>query len=51
MKESVEEFGAATICCIVGLIVILGLSAIIAKSGILAQFADAYANYFYGVSA
>ena len=44
MKESVEEFGAATICCIVGLIVILGLSAIIAKSGILAQFADASAN-------
>lgn len=51
MKESVEEFGAATLCCIVGLIVILGLSALIAKTGLIAQFADAYANYFYGASA
>ena len=51
MKESVEEFGTATLCCIVGLIVILGLSALIAKTGLIAQFADAYANYFYGASA
>jgi hypothetical protein len=51
MKESVEEFGAATICCVVGFIVIFGLSTLIAKSGVLAQFADAYANYFYGASA
>ena len=51
MKETVEEFGAATICCIVGLIVIGGLAALIARSGFIAQFADAYANYFYGASA
>ena len=51
MKETVEEFGAATICCLVGFVVIFGVSAIIAKTGLLAQFADAYANYFYGASA
>ena len=50
MKETVEEFGSATLCCIVGLIVILGLSALIAKTGLIAEFADAYANYFYGAS-
>lgn len=50
MKEAVEEFGTATICCIIGLIVILGLSALIAHGGSIANFADAYADYFYGAS-
>ena len=50
MKEAVEEFGTAMICCIIGLIVILGVSALIAHSGTIANFADAYADYFYGTS-
>lgn len=51
MKEAVEEFGTATICCIVGFIVIMGLSLIVAKDGSLAEFVKTYANYFYGPSA
>lgn len=48
MKEAIEEFGTAIIGCVVGLIVILGLSALIAHGGNISNFADAYANYFYG---
>lgn len=50
MKEAVEEFGTAMICCIIGIIVIMGLSALIAKGGMIAEFAEAYATYFYGAS-
>lgn len=47
MKEAIEEFGTAMICCIIGLIVIIGLAVLISKGGIIAQFANAYADYFY----
>lgn len=50
MKETIEEFGTAMICCIVGLIVIGGLGVLMSKTGLLAQFAEAFSNYFYGAS-
>jgi hypothetical protein len=50
MKEAIEEFGTAMICCIIGLIVVLGLSALIAHGGTISNFADAYADYFYSAS-
>ena len=47
MKEAIEEFGAAMIVCIIGAIVIAGVTVLLKEGGILADLASKYADYFH----
>ena len=48
MKEAIEEFGTTMVVCIVGAIVLLGVTVLLKETGILADLASAYSDYFYG---
>ena len=53
MKEAIEEFGATMIVCIIGALAFAGLALFlkvapeIKDSGLFAQLAEAYAEYFH----
>lgn len=51
MKEALEEFGTTMIVCIIGAIVLIGVTVFIKETGILAEFASKYADFFYGQGA
>ena len=48
MKEIIEEFGGTMLACIIGAVVLIGVTVFIKETGILANLASAYADYFYG---
>jgi hypothetical protein len=48
MKESIEEFGGTMLACIIGAIVLIGVTVVIKETGIIAKLASAYSDYFYG---
>lgn len=50
MKEALEEFGTTMIVCIIGAIVLIGVTVFIKETGILAEFASKYSDFFYGQS-
>lgn len=51
MKEIIEEFGTTMVVCIIGTVVMLGVAIFMKESGIIADLADAYSDYFYGQGA
>lgn len=47
MKESIEEFGATLIVCVIGSIALVGLGVLLKESGIFAELAQKYAEFFH----